>query len=308
MIGVTVVTPGQWRAICAMLGMPDLAKNPRYAINVDRLKHALEIDALFKPVWLTRPAEEWFELGLKYKLPMAVVPTMEELLRQRVHRERGAFVPVHINGTTFEAPVLPQHLERTPPKPGGAAPLAGEHRAAWTAPASARPAGAAPAGSLPLTGVRIIDLTMGWAGPTGARHLCDLGAEIIKVEACQYPDWWRGTDMPAAYIAAQRYEKIMWFQLMNRNKLDVTLDLTHPEGVALLKRLVAGANAVIENYSSEVVDQAGAGLRRAEGRAARPGDGVDAGVRIEQRVERLPRVWVHVGTGVRPAARDGVPA
>ncbi|HEY8289959.1 MAG TPA: CoA transferase, partial [Acetobacteraceae bacterium] len=37
MIGVTIVTPGQWRAVCAMLGMPELAADPRYAINVDRL-------------------------------------------------------------------------------------------------------------------------------------------------------------------------------------------------------------------------------------------------------------------------------
>ena len=81
-----------------------------------------------------------------------------------------------------------------------------------------------------LSGVRIVDLTMGWAGPTAARHLADLGAEIVKVEACQYPDWWRGTDLRQAYIAAQGYEKVRWFQLMNRNKLDVTLDLTDPEG------------------------------------------------------------------------------
>ena len=110
--------------------------------------------------------------------------------------------------------------------------------------------------------MRIIDLTMGWAGPTGARHLCDLGAEVIKVEACQYPDWWRGTDLRASFIAEQRYEKIPWFQLMNRNKLDVTLDLTHPEGVALLKQLVAGAHAVIENYSSEVLRKLGLDLPR----------------------------------------------
>jgi crotonobetainyl-CoA:carnitine CoA-transferase CaiB-like acyl-CoA transferase len=98
---------------------------------------------------------------------------------------------------------------------------------------------------------------MGWAGPTAARHLGDLGAEIIKVEACQYPDWWRGTDLRASFIAEQKYEKIPWFQLMNRNKLDVTLDLTHPEGVALLKRLVADADAVVENYSAEVLRKLG---------------------------------------------------
>ncbi len=253
MIGVTVVTPGQWRAICEMMGLPDLAKQPHLSLNTDRLKNAAEIDAAFAPIWLTRTAEEWFERGLTFRLPLAVVPTMEELLRQKVHRERGAFVPVTIAGKTFEGPVAPQHLEKTPPKKGGTAQAAGEGAAVWTIPASPRPSGSAAAGTLPLAGMRIIDLTMGWAGPTGARHLCDLGAEVIKVEACQYPDWWRGTDLRASFIAEQKYEKIPWFQLMNRNKLDVTLDLTHPEGVALLKKLVAGADAVIENYSSEVL-------------------------------------------------------
>ncbi|WP_158927394.1 CoA transferase [Acidisphaera sp. S103] len=257
MIGVTIVTPGQWRGICAMLGMPDLAKNPRYAVNTDRLAHAQEIDALFQPVWETRTATEWFELALEYKLPMAVVPTMAELLEQHVHRVRGAFVPVRIGDVGFEAPVLPQHLTLTPPRAGGTAPLAGEDAAVWLVPAADRPAEPASGKTLPLHGMRIIDLTMGWAGPTAARHLGELGAEIIKVEACQYPDWWRGTDLRASFIAEQKYEKIPWFQLMNRNKLDVTLDLTHPDGVALLKRLVADADAVIENYSAEVLRKLG---------------------------------------------------
>src|SRR5471030_1012038 len=51
LIGVTIVTPLQWRGICAMLGLPDLAKNPKYAVNTDRLAHAHEIDALLQPVW-----------------------------------------------------------------------------------------------------------------------------------------------------------------------------------------------------------------------------------------------------------------
>ena len=257
MIGVTIVTPGQWRSICAMLGMPDLAKDPRFSLNTDRLARSAEIDALFQPVWETRTAEAWFAMALEYRLPLAVVPTMEELLRQPVHRERGAFVPVRIGGAVFEAPRLPQYLTATPPLAGGTAPLAGGHPPVWSVPGQGKPAGPAPAGSGALQGLRIIDLTMGWAGPTAARHLGDLGAEIIKVEACQYPDWWRGTDLRAAFIAEQRYEKIPWFQLMNRNKLDVTLDLAHPRGVALLKRLVATADAVIENYSSEVLRKLG---------------------------------------------------
>lgn len=252
LIGVTIVTPLQWKGICEMLGHPDMARNPKYSVNVDRLKHALEIDAIFQPVWNSKTAEEWFELALQYKLPMAVVPSMEELLQQQVLRDRGAFAKVQVGDQVFEGPGLPHKLERTPPKPGGIAPLKPADSATFAGPAT-RPAGAAAVGTLPLEGVRIIDLTMGWAGPTGARHLADLGAEIIKVEACQYPDWWRGTDLRPEFIAEQKYEKIPWFQLMNRNKKDVTLDLTNPDGVALLKRLVAGAHAVIENYSSEVL-------------------------------------------------------
>src|SRR6202012_4114534 len=70
LVGVTIVTPGQWRGMCAMMGMPELAKDPRYAINVDRLARSQEIDALFQPVWQTKTAAEWFELALQPKLPI----------------------------------------------------------------------------------------------------------------------------------------------------------------------------------------------------------------------------------------------
>jgi crotonobetainyl-CoA:carnitine CoA-transferase CaiB-like acyl-CoA transferase len=257
LVGVTIVTPGQWRGMCAMMGMPELAKDPRYAINVDRLARSREIDALFQPVWQTRTAAEWFELALQHKLPIVMVPTMEELLELDVHRARGAFGPVRIGEAAFEAPVLPQHLTRTPPRSGGTAPLSGEDKPEWQSAPNAWSAMAAPVGRLPLSGLRIVDLTMGWAGPTATRHLGDLGAEVLKVEACQYPDWWRGTDLRASFIADRGYEKVLWFQLMNRNKLDITLDLTNPDGLALLKRLVAEADAVVENYSSEVLPKLG---------------------------------------------------
>jgi crotonobetainyl-CoA:carnitine CoA-transferase CaiB-like acyl-CoA transferase len=109
----------------------------------------------------------------------------------------------------------------------------------------------------PLAGLRIVDLSMGWAGPTTTRHLADLGADVIKIESCRYPDWWRGVDDRPIVFEQMLYEKARNFALLNRNKRGVTLDLTHPEGVRLVKALVAQADAVVENYSSGVLPKLG---------------------------------------------------
>ncbi|MGN5477095.1 CoA transferase [Cupriavidus basilensis] len=98
---------------------------------------------------------------------------------------------------------------------------------------------------------------MGWAGPLASRTLADFGAEIIKVESTGYPDWWRGANFTEEFYRDRLYEKNSNFNLMNRNKLGITLDLTRPEGKQLLLDLVARADAVIENYSAEVLPKLG---------------------------------------------------
>ena len=86
---------------------------------------------------------------------------------------------------------------------------------------------------LPLEGIRVIDFSMGWAGPICTRTLADLGADVIKIEATQYPDWWRGVDRRPAYVLEQMYEKAVRYCIMNRNKRGITLDLTRPQGLDL---------------------------------------------------------------------------
>ena len=101
---------------------------------------------------------------------------------------------------------------------------------------------------LPLSGLRIIDLTMGWAGPLATRNLADLGAEVIKVESCKRFDWWRSWEATPEWVADNGAEKSPQYLSVNRNKLDITLDLEHPTGRELLLNLVATANALVENY------------------------------------------------------------
>ena len=256
-LGITVLTADQWRGFCVLMDMQAVAEEPRFATSALRLDWADELEAMYMPKLATRTAREWFEAGRKLNIPFVIVPTMADLLAEKQHRGRGAFGAVRIGGARFEAPILPQRLTMTPPAPNGCAPLAGADDTTWTSSARPRTRHGATGTGLPLAGMRIIDLAMGWAGPLATRQLADLGAEIIKVEGCAYPDWWRGQDYTVAGIAEHLHEKRMWFNVLNRNKTGITLDLTRPEGADLLRRLVAGADAVIENYSQGVLPKLG---------------------------------------------------
>ncbi len=260
-LGVTVVTPAQWTGFCTMMELPELAADPKYTMTIGRFTHADELKGIITPVLAKRTAQEWFEKGIELRLPLAVVPDMKELLKQEVHRARGVFGKVKIGKASFEGPVLPQHLTKSRAKPNGRAPLAGEdNNNEWTSHTRAATRAATPRDSLPLKGLRIVDLTMGWAGPSATRQMADLGADIIKVESCQYPDWFRGTDTRPPYHEERTYEKTYWFQINNRNKRGITLDLTREAGLSLLKRLMQDADAVIDNYAADVMPRLGLGV------------------------------------------------
>ncbi|HXQ12890.1 MAG TPA: CoA transferase [Caulobacteraceae bacterium] len=254
-LGVTAFSNDQWRGFCDMLGLPQVRADPAFATAPVRFMAADAVDAAIGPALMQRTAREWAEEGLRRRIPLVVVPDMAQVLATPAHREHGAFGQVRIGEAAFEAPVLPQHLNQTPPAAIGVAPLAGADNETW------RPSPRAPRagrdGGLPLEGVRIIDLTMGWAGPLATRQLADLGAEVIKVEGRAYPDWWRGGDYSEAAMADWLHEKALYFQFVNRNKTGITLDLTQPDGADLLRRLVRTADAVVENYAQDVLPRLG---------------------------------------------------
>jgi len=96
--------------------------------------------------------------------------------------------------------------------------------------------------TLPLEPYTVIDLTRARSGPTAVRQLAEMGANVIKVENKNEDDFARdGFD----------------FQNLHRNKRSITLDLKSPRGVEVLKRLVAKADVLIENYRPDVKHRLG---------------------------------------------------
>jgi crotonobetainyl-CoA:carnitine CoA-transferase CaiB-like acyl-CoA transferase len=108
-----------------------------------------------------------------------------------------------------------------------------------------------------LAGVRVLDLTHAWAGPFATQLLADYGAEVIKIETCDRPDMLRFSTLPVGDSRPDVYNRGGWFQYLGRNKLSLTLDLKHPQGQELFKRLAAQSDVVIENFSARVMRRLG---------------------------------------------------
>lgn len=107
-----------------------------------------------------------------------------------------------------------------------------------------------------MQGVRILDLSMGWAGPLATMLLADFGAEIVKVESTRHLDWWRGSVAPQS-LDDRPYERAPTFNGVNRNKYGCTLDLNDPRGKALLKRLAVICDVLVENFTPRVMENLG---------------------------------------------------
>jgi formyl-CoA transferase len=94
---------------------------------------------------------------------------------------------------------------------------------------------------------RVIDLTQVRAGPTACRQLADWGADVVQV---QMPEHMRGDDTLGGQEGSD-------YQYTHRNKRSITLNLKQPEGISLLKRLIAGADVVVENFRPDVKTRLG---------------------------------------------------
>ena len=109
---------------------------------------------------------------------------------------------------------------------------------------------------LPLNDHRVLDLTMSWAGPFATRLLADMGAEVIKIESVNNWDLLRSyTGQPPT--VERVWDKSPYFNHYNRNKYGVALDLSKARGRDLFLRLVEGADVVIENFRSDVMENLG---------------------------------------------------
>jgi crotonobetainyl-CoA:carnitine CoA-transferase CaiB-like acyl-CoA transferase len=153
-------------------------------------------------------------------------------------------------------------MSETPAERRSETPELGQHTAALVDEFSATPAPKPPpamaTSELPLAGLKVVELTGNWAGPIVGRHLGDLGADVIKLEWAARPAT-RALFMPGPTQDPQKYpyDRAMYFNLLNRNKRDLVVDLSADEGKQIFLELMREADVFVENNSARVMPNLG---------------------------------------------------
>jgi crotonobetainyl-CoA:carnitine CoA-transferase CaiB-like acyl-CoA transferase len=111
--------------------------------------------------------------------------------------------------------------------------------------------------ALPLAGIRVLDLTQVYAGPTCTRILSDLGADVIKIEGLRRIDITRNFAIADNQSEDDYWNRAGYFLYRNGGKRSLTLDFSDPQAVELLKRLVPHADVVAESFTPRVMTKFG---------------------------------------------------
>ena len=254
----------QVRSLFALIGEP-VVSDPRFANPLTRMEHDDELLAHVMSFMLDHTKVELTALSPVHRVPFGAVLTPKELLDDEGFAARGFFDAVETPWGPATMPGRPfPGLEWTAPRRLDD-PIPGP--VSWVQPGwgSSSAASEAPA---PLAGLRVLDLTMMWAGPYATKLLAECGADVVKIES---PSAWDNirTLVPQDPSIEDPWNSAYYFNEYNHSKRSLTLDLAQPSGRDVFLRLVASADVVVENYRADVLDKLDLGfdvLRRANPR------------------------------------------
>jgi len=241
---------------------PAIFDAPDWLNNLYRRAHADELNPAVESFVGQFTMAEITELLQGKGIPCVPVNTPMGFAKDEHVQQRGFMAAVeHAGFGKAKQPAMPFVIdgERIPVKtvplldswsPSYISPAAGER----TEGAKRRPSSAESSGNGPLDGMRIVSFDHVLAGPYGTTILAELGADVIKVESSK-----GGMDPFRFFGTGEDPNVSPRFLEFNRNKRSFTVNLKHPKGQPVLHDLIAKADAVLDNYSVDVVERIGLG-------------------------------------------------
>ncbi len=252
-VGITTLTAQQWHDFAAMIERPDLLDNVKLNSARTRVAREAELRPAIHAWTEQHEVGEVIERAAMFRVPAAPVLNGASLPQFDALRQRGLFAKNPRGGFTHPRP--PFLTTASEPRSVAGAPRLGEHT---TSPfgserATSSKRDASQDERLPLEGVKVLDVTAFWAGPTATQCLAALGADVIKVESTQRPDAMR-FNVGVSPQTEQWWEQGYLYLSANLNKRAITLNLSDDRGRALFLRLAAQSDVVVENFTPRVME------------------------------------------------------
>ena len=258
-IFLACIEQDQWERLVDFMGSPEWATLDVFATPPGRNENQDVIHGFIAEFIAGWDTFELYHAAQKHRICMAPVMSFADLAADRHLAARGFFTKAPGDeDTSFMAPAMlidgrrPQYRRR--------APQLGQHtEEVLGTQLPAHPAGPAVAPARrPLEGVRVLDLTWVWAGPFGSMNLAHLGADVIRVESSVRPDLYRRGNAAPEDIEPSLNTNGM-FNQWNQGKRSVAVDLRHPQGIEIVKRLAAEVDVVFQNFATGVLERLGLG-------------------------------------------------
>ncbi|WP_183470063.1 CoA transferase [Mycolicibacterium iranicum] len=246
-------TAQQWFDLCAMTGHVEwIDEESPLSITQQANEKADELYA-----WVAdQTVDEIRDLATAFRIPNAPVAHGANVEKLDHFVERGSFEVNPRDG--FTQPVQPYRMSTPMLRHPEPAPRLGDHTEHHRSRNGAPPRETAVPRreGLPFDGLRIVDMTTFWAGPSCTHLLAMLGADVVHVESTRHPD---GTRLIAGIPVTEEqwWEQSPIFSGLNTNKRGLTLNLAGDTGRGLLKRLIATADVVVENFTPRVLESMG---------------------------------------------------
>ncbi|MGO4443940.1 CoA transferase [Mycobacterium sp. 2YAF39] len=251
LIDIGCGTAQQWFDLCAMTGHQDwIDEESPLSITQQANEKADELYG-----WVeSQTVDEIRDLATAFRIPNAPVANGANIVGLDQFEERGSFTANPRDG--FDQPGHPYRTTPAVLRAPEPAPRLGEHTDHYRSRTNVRGRKEDPSGGLPFQGLRVLDMTTFWAGPSCTHILAMLGAEVIHIESTRRPD---GTRLIAGIPISEEqwWEKSPIFSGLNTNKKGLTLDLQSAAGRDLLNRLIGTCDVLVENFTPRVVDQMG---------------------------------------------------
>lgn len=244
-VRLIILSPRQWHAMRQWLGEPEFLQDPHWDSLLGRMSIQEDVlDPMFKELFMTMGMSELSAEAQRRGIVMTPVMHPRAVLDTEHFRVRGSFADLELPGGAV-GKIASGLLEVDGQRAGlrAPAPSIGQHdaqvEASWP---DARPTGQPwPRPALPLEGLRVVDFGHGGVGVEAGRLFAEYGADVIKVESRAYPDFIRlvsGSEMSASFASS------------SRSKRSLGVNIKTPDGLDLVKRLIARADLVIENNST----------------------------------------------------------